>query len=137
MILTEYVRTSLARTICQHYRDNNRVLRVITLDPVVEDVLKAGFDFGDNQLIVKLSPQVTEAITQAIGVELDKLTTMGLQPIVLCSTPVVRAGLKQTTAASLTKVAFIALNEITIDTQVESVGQITVDCLREAVVAAI
>ena len=38
-ILTEYVRHSLARTICQRFRDKNRVLHVITLDPALEDVL--------------------------------------------------------------------------------------------------
>ncbi len=44
-ILTEYVRHSLARTICQRLRDKNRVLHVITLDPALEDVLSAGFDY--------------------------------------------------------------------------------------------
>ena len=57
-ILTEYVRNSLARTICQQYRDKNRVLHVVTLDPALEDVLAAGFDYGERGLVIKLSPQV-------------------------------------------------------------------------------
>ena len=39
----------------------SRVLRVITLDPELEDLLSASFDFGENGLVIKLSPQVAEA----------------------------------------------------------------------------
>jgi flagellar biosynthesis protein FlhA len=134
-ILTEYVRHSLARTICQRLRDKNRTLHVITLDPALEDVLAAGFDYSERGLMIKLSPQVSDAVTRALVAELKQLVSLGRMPIVLCS-PQVRAGLKQITSSSIPKLVVLSLNEITRDTDVESVGQVSVDALESATAAA-
>jgi flagellar biosynthesis protein FlhA len=134
-ILTEYVRHSLARMICQRLRDKNRALHVVTLDPALEDVLAAGFDYSERGLMVKLSPQVSEAVTRAIANELKPLVSLGRTPIVLCS-PQVRAGLKQITSSSLPKLAVVSLNEITRDTEVESSGQVSIDALEGALATA-
>ncbi|MAT16208.1 MAG: flagellar biosynthesis protein FlhA [Planctomyces sp.] len=123
-ILTEYVRHSLARTICLQYRDRRRTLHVITLDPALEDILMAGIDYGERGLVIKLSPQVSEQVTAAIGQELKKLVSMGHPPVLLCS-PQVRAGLKQITQGSLPKLAVLSLNEVTRDTNVEAISQVT------------
>src|SRR3984957_13558451 len=134
-ILTEYVRHSLARTICQRLRDKNRVLHVITLDPALEDVLAGGFDYSDRGLVIKLPPQVSEAVTRAIATELKQLVSRGRQPIVLCS-PQVRAGLKQITSTTIPKLSVLSLNEITRDTDVEAAGQVSVDALESATATA-
>ncbi len=127
-ILTEYVRHTLARTICQQYRDNNRTLHVITLDPKLEDILAAGFEFGERGMIIKLSSQVSETVTLGIATELEKLVKAGRPPVVICS-PQVRAGLKQITSSTIPKLAVISLNEITRDTQVEAHGQVDASIL--------
>ncbi len=129
-ILSEYVRHSLARTICQQYRDANRTLHVVTLDPALEDILAAGFDYGERGLVIKLSPQVAEAVTRSLAQQLEKVVQAGHPPVVLCS-PQVRALLKQVTSASLPKLAVLSLNEVTEDTMVESVGQINASTLQE------
>jgi len=123
-ILTEYVRHSLARTICMQYRDRNRVLRVLTLDPAVEDILAAGFDYGERGLVVKLSPQISDEVTAEIATELQKLVSLGYPPVIVCG-PQVRAGLKQITHSALPKLAVLSMNEVTRDTEVEAIGQIT------------
>ena len=128
-ILTEYVRHSLSRTICQQYCDTQRTLHVVTLDPALEDVLAAGFDFGERGLIVKLSPQVAEAVTQELAKQLEKLVRAGRPPVVLCS-PQVRAGLRQVTHAALPKLAVLSLNEVTRDTAVEPHGTVPLNILR-------
>ncbi|MEX0715578.1 MAG: flagellar biosynthesis protein FlhA [Planctomycetaceae bacterium] len=128
-ILTEYVRHGLARTICRMYRDRDGVLRAISLDPAMEDVLAAGFDYGERGLVVKLAPQTAEAITREVAKALEPLVAQGHPPVVLCG-PQVRAGLRQITAGSLPKLAIISLNEITRDTEVESLGQVAAAGLR-------
>ncbi|MEX0702483.1 MAG: flagellar biosynthesis protein FlhA [Planctomycetales bacterium] len=128
-ILTEYVRHGLARTICRTYRDRDRVLRAITLDPALEDILAAGFDYGERGLVIKLSPQTAETVTRELAEALGPLVAEGHPPIVLCG-PQVRAGLRQITAAALPKLAVISLNEITRDTDVESLGQVDAAALR-------
>jgi flagellar biosynthesis protein FlhA len=128
-ILTEYVRHSLSRTICRQYCDQNRLLRAVTLDPALEDILAGGFDYGERGLVIKLSPQIAETVTRGLMAELEKLVTAGHPPVVLCS-PAVRAGLKQITSSALPKLAVLSLSEITRDTDVESVGQVGADTLQ-------
>jgi len=64
------------------------------------------------------------------------LAAQGYRPVVLCSTPSLRAGLKQITSAALPKLAVLSLNEITRDTQVESIAQIGTDILQLVEVGA-
>ena len=128
-ILTEYVRHALSRTICQQYRDSQKVLHVITLDPGLEDVLAGGFEFGERGLVVKISPQVAELVTQELSKQLQALVKLGKPPVVLCS-PQVRAGLRQMTHAALPKLAVLSLNEVTRDTAVEPHGTIPLNILR-------
>ena len=130
-ILTEYARHALAGTICQQYRDKNRTLHVVTLDPAVEDVLAAGLEFGERGLVIKLSAQVSEAITLGLASQLERVVKAGYPPVVICS-PQIRAGLKQITSQALPKLAVLSLNEITRDTQVEAHGQVPADVLPTA-----
>ena len=129
-LLTEFVRHSLSRTICQQYRDKERVLRVVTLDPALEDILAAGVEYGERGMTIKLSPQVTEAVTRGIASQLENLTVPGY-PAVVLTTPQIRAALRQITSASIPGLAVMSLNEITRDTQVESAGQVGVDALNK------
>ncbi|QDT23722.1 Flagellar biosynthesis protein FlhA [Gimesia chilikensis] len=136
MLLTEYVRNGLARSICQQYRDSNRLLRVVTLDPELEDVLMSGIDYNEHGLAIKLAPRTGEIITQAIADQVEPLVAMGGHPIVLCN-PQIRAGLKQITSPLLPRLVVLSLNEITRDTDVEAIGQVSADRLKSnAVVGA-
>lgn len=135
-LLTEYVRHALARTICQQYRDKHRVLHVITLDPALEDVLAAGFEYGERGLTIKLSPQVAEAVVDAIAETLQNLVTTGHPPVVLCSNPQVRPGLRHITSPSLPKLAVLSLIEVTRDTEVESLGQVGAENLQRVAAGA-
>ncbi len=134
MLLTEYVRNGLARSICQQYRDSKRLLRVVTLDPELEDVLMSGIDYNEQGLVIKLAPQTGEKITQAIANQIEPLVESGGHPIVLCN-PQIRAGLKQITAPLLPRLVVLSLNEITRDTDVEAMGQISVSQLNAAAAA--
>ena len=128
-ILTEYVRHALSRTICQQYRDRNRVLHVVTLDPALEDILAAGFDYGERGLNIKLSPQIAEQATRELAKHVETLVKQGHQAVVLCN-PQVRAGLKQITSVALPKLVVMSLNEVTRDTDVESVGLVGSEMLN-------
>ena len=129
-ILTEYARHSVSRTICQQYRDAKRTMHVITLDPALEDVLAAGFEFGERGFHVKLSPQVAESVTNELSKQLQQVVKLGHPPVVLCS-PQVRAGLRQITALALPKLAVLSLNEVTRDTAVEPHGQVPLSAVRQ------
>ncbi|MBC7821102.1 MAG: FHIPEP family type III secretion protein [Planctomycetaceae bacterium] len=120
VLLTEYVRSALARAICQRHRDAQRVLHVLTLDPDLEDLIAAGVDFNDTGLIVKLSLATSDAIRQS----LTEMLAATEASLVLTTTSAVRLGLRHITATEFPRLTILSLNDISRDTQVESLGQI-------------
>lgn len=93
-LLTEFVRHKLARTICTRYRDAEKRLFVVTLDPALEDRIRAGFEQTEGGMFIRMSPQAIEITCKLIAKELEKLTTHNRQPIVLVS-PQIRARLSR------------------------------------------
>lgn len=124
VLLTEYVRNRLARTICSRYRDSQQRLHVVALDPAVEDRIAAGIDHTDRGLFVRMSPAAIESTCARIDQAVKKLTATGHPPIVLVS-PRVRPGLRQITASALPRLRVLSYNEVTQDTTIESVGIVT------------
>ncbi len=121
ILLTEYVRHRLARTICTRYRDKDNRLHVVTLDPALEDRIRAGIEHSERGLFIRMSPQAVETTCRLIATEVDKLVRANHQPVVLVS-PQIRAGLKQMTTPHLPRLVVLSFNEITRDTQIESVA---------------
>ncbi|MDA0283684.1 MAG: flagellar biosynthesis protein FlhA [Planctomycetota bacterium] len=134
-IMTEYVRTALARTICQKFRDVKRRIHLVSLDPVLEDYLRSKMDFDQFGVGTKLTPQEAEAILAGLKIELKKLTDLGLQPVVITSAPQIRAGLRQMTSRAIPKLAVLCLNEITPETQIVSRGYVSAEVLRAVLMA--
>jgi flagellar biosynthesis protein FlhA len=124
ILLTEYVRHRLARTICTRYRDKEHHLFVVTLDPTLEDKIRAGFDHNEHGMFIRMSPQAVEALCRMISVEVEKLVTAGHSPVVLVS-PQIRAALKQMTASHLPQLVVLSYNEITRDTKIDSLAMVT------------
>ena len=124
ILLTEYIRHRLARTICTRYRDKDHRLYVITLDPVLEDRIRSGFDHNEQGMFIRMSPQAVESICRMISVEAEKLITVGHPPIALVS-PQIRAALKQMTAPHIPQLIVLSYNEITRDTKIDSLAMVT------------
>lgn len=117
--LTECVRQRLGRTICARYRDDQHCLRVVTIDPELEDRVLAGIQHGERGLSIRLSPQTVQNLCEMISREIEELVQAGHPPIVLVS-PEIRVALKQITVATLPRLIVLSYDEITADTVVES-----------------
>jgi flagellar biosynthesis protein FlhA len=124
--LAEHVRQRLGRAICLQYRDAGSRLHVVTLDPALEERIRAGVESGDDRLEILLSPYDVEAICSAIESETRKLTAAGHLPIVLVA-PSIRATLRQLTATHMPQLVVLGYNEITRDTKIESVGMVSME----------
>jgi flagellar biosynthesis protein FlhA len=124
ILLTEYVRHRLARTICTRYRDKDHCLYVVTLDPALEDRIRSGFDHNEHGMFIRMSPQAVEAICRMISANVEKLVTAGHPPIVLVS-PQIRAVLKQMTAPHIPQLVVLSYNEITRDTKIDSLAMVS------------
>ena len=124
ILLNEFVRARLARQICTRYRDREGCLHVITLDPAMEDRIRAGFEHTERGLFIRMSPQAVEATCRQIADELNKLILANHRPIVLCS-PQIRAAVKELTSTHLPDLIVLSYNEITRDTRIESLAMVS------------
>jgi flagellar biosynthesis protein FlhA len=124
--LTEAVRQRLAAVISSRYRDRECKLRVLTVEPSLEDTLTAAIESSERGIVVRLSPQMVEAICDSLKAAADKLESRSLAPVVLVS-PQIRAGLKQLTRARLPRLVVLSYDEITRDTRVESAETVRAD----------
>ncbi|MBN2022714.1 MAG: flagellar biosynthesis protein FlhA [Pirellulales bacterium] len=123
ILLTEYVRNRLARTICTRYRDREHRLFVVTLDPALEDRIRAGFEHTERGLFIRMSPAAIEAMCRTIAKQIEQLTVANHPPVILVS-PQIRAALRQMTASHLPKLVVLSYNEVTRDTRIESVAMV-------------
>ncbi len=124
ILLTEYVRHRLARTLSTRYRDAEGVLHVVTLDPALEERIRAAVEHSEHGLIVRLTPQAIEGICRAIGQEIQRLSSEGRPPVVLVS-PQIRAALKRMTLGHLPHLVVLSYNEITRDTKIQSIAVVS------------
>jgi flagellar biosynthesis protein FlhA len=109
-VLTEYVRTALARAICGRYAGRDGRLNVITLDPKLEDLIKA-------------SPARVDLIAGRLGREVRKLVAAGHAPLILCS-PQVRTQVRKIADTIQPDIVVLSHNEIIREAQVESLGMV-------------
>jgi flagellar biosynthesis protein FlhA len=123
ILLAEHVRQRLARTLCARYRDKDNHLRVITLDPALEDEIRSGSDYTEQGLQIRLSPEFIDHLCHALEAEVAALVAHQGPPVVLVS-PFVRLAVKQITSAYLPQLTVLGYNEITRDTKIESVAMI-------------
>jgi flagellar biosynthesis protein FlhA len=124
IVLTELARQRLARTICTRYRDQDLRLYVVTLDPALEERIRAGFEHNEEGLTIRLSPREVDGLCRSIAAETDKLAAAGRPPIVLVD-PQIRPALKLLTAAHIPQLVVLSYHEITRDARIEAVVMVT------------
>ncbi len=132
VLLTEFVRAALARTISQRLRDERRVLRVITLEPDLEDIITAGVNFSETGLLVKLSLPTCDAIRRELAQAVRSVAVNGHSPIVLTTSPAARLGLRHIAGSQFPKLTVLSLNDISRDTQAEAIGHVSLGQLSES-----
>jgi flagellar biosynthesis protein FlhA len=120
-VLTEYVRNSLARTICKQYVDDQDRLWVITLDPALEDFVNSHIERGEHGTSNRMPPQAAQQVVQRIAARAGELTQSGRSAVVLCS-PQIRGSLRRMIESSLPAVAVLSFNEIVPGIAVEAVA---------------
>jgi len=120
-VLTEYVRNALARTLCEQYLGEDDVLRVVTLDPALEDRITAHIEHNERGSFLTMPPEVARAVAAEIAEAVRPLANAGAPPVVLTS-PQVRAQVKRIAETALPNLAVLSFNEIVRGVKVESMG---------------
>jgi flagellar biosynthesis protein FlhA len=125
-VLTEYVRNALARSICQQHVGRDGRMYVITLDPKLEDVVKAAIERTDRGTFLSLTPATVSRIAERIGKEVERLVAAGHPAVILCS-PQVRAQVKRIADTIQPGITVLSYNEVLRDVKVESLGMVALE----------
>ncbi len=123
-ILTEYARQALSRSISQKVLGNSPN-QVITLDPAIEQQIMDSVQQTEQGAYVALDPQITQQILDNLQQELTRLTSIGLQPIILTS-PIVRIYFRHLTEQYLPNLTILSYNEIDPSVEIQSIGMVSI-----------
>jgi flagellar biosynthesis protein FlhA len=121
--LMEKVRQALGRQICLQYADDEKVLRVLTIEPSLEQQIIDSRVETTGGVVAGLEPQAFRRWINAAANAARQVQEQGYLPVVLCSEaarPLVRSSAER----DLTDLAVLSVQEIPPDIRVESLGEI-------------
>jgi flagellar biosynthesis protein FlhA len=117
--LAEFVRRGLAGTISEQYRNDDLTLTAIEFEPVVEAELCEQTGWDDEAPVLQLGSDRREALLQELKDCTEQMIADGHPPVLLCDNSL-RPALKQFTHRSLPRLAVLARQEISRETQVHN-----------------
>jgi flagellar biosynthesis protein FlhA len=122
VVLTEFARQALGRTICRSLAAADGTLKVFTLSPALEQVLADALAEGDQGRYLALDPRTAQRVIESIAQTVGKVSLEGT-PVILCS-PAVRPHLRRLTERYLPHLAMLSYNEIGNDVTLKAVAMV-------------
>ena len=123
-LLTEYVRQALKRTITRKYAQDGN-LKVITLNPEIENMIMSGVRKAGNNSYVSLEPNVLQNIVNSHMKE-EKRLKDHLGDVVVLTSPVVRCYYKRLMDQFSSEAVVLSFSEINQDINIQALGTISI-----------
>jgi flagellar biosynthesis protein FlhA len=120
VLLTEYVRQALRRTLVKGYLKPNGELAAYVLDPEIEQTIETAVQHGEQNSHLTLAPTAIRNLLQRIGQRVGNPET----PIPVLASSGARHFLRQMVEPTMRNVFFIAHNEVPMETRIVSLGVI-------------
>jgi flagellar biosynthesis protein FlhA len=124
--LTEKARQALARQICLQYADDERTLRVLTIEQSLEQKIIDSRVETSSGVVAALEPALQRAWIKALSRSVAAMQEQGMIPIVLCS-EAGRPLVKSSTEREIPDLVVLSVPEIVSDITVEAVGEIRIE----------
>lgn len=124
--LTENVRQSLARQITKMVQADDGIIRVITVDPNLEQVLMKTQKEAKETGGFSMDPRMIQNIYDRLGELIKEMTASGYQPVILCS-PAIRLTFRKLTERLASRIIVLSYNEIIAEAEVHSIGVVSVN----------
>lgn len=121
--LTEYVRSSLSRTILKKLVGVDGELSLLTLEKEVEETLAAGIVHTDQGQQLSVDPDFIRAFIAELNRKAMDASAQTGSAIVLCS-PAIRRHLKELVDRFIPNITVLSHNEIAPNTSVRSIGTV-------------
>ncbi|MGM0599075.1 MAG: flagellar biosynthesis protein FlhA [Candidatus Rifleibacteriota bacterium] len=122
--LTEISRQGLSRHICKSLLDENGVLKVISLDPQLEQSLANALQKIDGSVQLAIDPNSATKLLEKIRDKIEEVMQEGHSPILLCSSAL-RLSLKRLTERIAPRLTVLSYQEIPTTIKLESIGLIS------------
>ena len=123
-MLTEYVRQALKRTISRKFTEANQ-MKVISLDPSVENMIMGAVKKLDNGSYLALDQQSIQKIITATTEQVDRIKELVQTPVILTS-PIVRVYFKKLIDQFYPNIVVLSFSEIDTQIQIQALGNITI-----------
>ena len=120
-LLAEYARQALARAIVAPHLDEESRLRVIVLDPALEQEVSDAIAATADGEYLAMDPQRAQSLVSGLSEQSEQVLARGRRPVLLCSSRV-RRHLRRLCEQALPQVAVCAYNEIPPGVGVETTG---------------
>ncbi|MBP5605858.1 MAG: FHIPEP family type III secretion protein, partial [Ruminiclostridium sp.] len=122
-ITVEYIRQALKRTITRRFAEANS-LRVITIDPRIEDMIVASVKKSDQGSYLSMDPDTIQRIVTRTTEEVNKIKDV-IPNVIILTSPIVRVYFKKLIDQFLQNITVLSYSEIDSTTQIQSVGSIS------------
>jgi flagellar biosynthesis protein FlhA len=124
-LLAEYARQALGRAITAPHLDPMQTLRVITLDPTVEQELATSITQTSDGEYLAMEPIRAQAVLTAVKGQSDQASARGgVRPVLLCSARV-RRHVRRLVEASVPHLPVCSYNEVAPGISVETIGVVS------------
>jgi flagellar biosynthesis protein FlhA len=124
-VLVEKVRQALASQICQQYADDDRKLRVLAIDPPLEQKIISSKYETPTGITCALEPPLQKAWIQAVSKAVAAVKGKGWMPVIICS-EAARILVKNSTDRELPDLAVLSAHEISTEVIPEAIGVIKI-----------
>ena len=122
--LTEIARQALSRHICKPLLDDTATLKVISLNPQLEQMLGNALQKIDGSVQLAIDPTSAQRLLESIRTKIDTVMQEGIAPIILCSSAL-RLSIKRLTERIAPRLTVLSYQEIPTTIKLESVGLIS------------
>ncbi|MGC9313208.1 MAG: FHIPEP family type III secretion protein, partial [Sediminispirochaetaceae bacterium] len=124
--LVEKARQTLGRQICLQYTDDDRVLRVLTVEPSLEQEIIDSKVETPQGPVASLEPSTHRAWINAVINAVHQIQQQGHLPVILCS-EAARRLVKQSIERDLPDAAVLSVPEVVKDVTTEGLGEIVLE----------
>jgi flagellar biosynthesis protein FlhA len=123
-ILAEFARQALGRAITSRFLADGDLLRVISLDPTLEEAVAESLTQTPDGEQIALDPARAQSLVHSLAGQVERATAMGVRPVLICSSRV-RRHLRRLIEQAFPQLPVVAYNEIAANIRVETTGVVS------------
>jgi flagellar biosynthesis protein FlhA len=123
MLITEHVRTRLARQLCHQYLSPQGFLPIVALSPAWEQNFSESLSGSGEERQLAMAPSQLQAFIQAVRERFDEAASTGASPVLLTS-PAVRPYARSIIERFRSQTPVMSQNEIHPSVRLRTMGQI-------------